>query len=127
MSDALNSERRRSHRVDAVLNLNLHLQLGPDGEPTELETINVSSTGMYFRSNHYVEPMTKLSLTFDVNVRENDAPTPKPVACEGIVARVVPELPGEAVDGYEVAVFFTTIDAESLHHLERYIDARLSV
>ena len=32
----------------------------------------------------------------------------------------------EGCDDYEVAVFFTTIDAESLRHLESYIDARLS-
>ena len=123
MNDALNEERRRARRVDASLSLNLHLSL-PTGDATgELETINVSSTGVYFRSETYIEPMTKLAISFDVQT--DDEGTQEPVSCEGIVARVLPELPDDSADGYEVAVFFTTIDAESLHHLERYIAVRL--
>ena len=79
-------------------------------------------TGVYFRCVRYIEPMTKLALSFDVPTATEVAP----VSCEGIVARVVPELPDDAVDSYEVAVFFTTIDAESLHHLERYVEAVLT-
>lgn len=123
MNEALNEERRRARRVDASLSLQLHLDLAGLDDPGALETLNVSSTGVYFRSETYIEPMTKLSLTFDVATDEEG--TQMPVSCEGIVARVLPELPDEKADGYEVAVFFTTIDAESLHHLERYIDVRL--
>lgn len=123
MNDALNEERRRARRVDASLSLNLHLDLPAGGAAGELETINVSSTGVYFRSETYIEPMTKLAISFDVQT--DDEGTEEPVSCEGIVARVIPELPDDQADGYEVAVFFTTIDAESLHHLERYIEVRL--
>ena len=119
MSDAVKQERRRAQRVDASLAINLHIDL-PAGD---VETINVSSTGVYFRSEGYIEPMTKLAMSFDVEVGEDEV---KPVECEGIVARVQPEMPSEDVDGYEVAVFFTTIDAESLHHLERYVELRLA-
>ncbi len=119
-SPAAGEDRRRARRVDATLALNLHLDLAPGAE---LETINVSSTGVYFRTDRYIEPMTKLQLSFDVPLEEG----PAPVECEGIVARVVPELPGDDVDAYEVAVFFTTIDADSLRHLEGYIERRLTL
>jgi hypothetical protein len=127
MSGSAEQDRRKSQRVDAILNLNLHLDLGANADPSDLETINVSSTGLYFRSRHYIEPMTKLALSFDVPVDPEDVRVLAPVSCEGIVARVVPEIPTRGDDGYEVAVFFTTIDAESLHHLERYIETRLTV
>ena len=123
MNDALSKERRRARRIDASLALNLHLQMPTGAAAADLETINVSSTGIYFRSTSYIEPMTKLAISFDVVTDEKG--TENPVSCEGIVARVLPELPDEQADGYEVAVFFTTIDAESLHHLERYIEVRL--
>lgn len=121
MDASTNQERRRAHRVDGSLAINLHLDLGGSAPEGELETLNVSSTGVYFRSEAYIEPMTKLAMSFDV-----PTPEPSPVSCEGIVARVVPELPADDADGYEIAVFFTTIDAESLHNLELYISARLS-
>ena len=116
-------ERRRAQRVDASLAINLHLDLPGDAESGELETINVSSTGVYFRSDRYIEPMTKLAMSFDVDLGDD---APRAVECEGIVARVQPELPSDEVDFYEMAVFFTTIDAESLHNLERYVELKLA-
>jgi hypothetical protein len=117
-------ERRKSERVDATLALNLHLEVpGMDQVPAP-ETINVSSTGVYFRSTRYVEPMTKLSLELDVPT--DDSGTTSPVRCEGIVARVSPEIPTPDADFYEVAVFFTVIDADSLSYLESYIALRLT-
>jgi hypothetical protein len=115
------TERRKAHRVDAHLNLKLHLDL-PDSQDDDLETLNVSSSGIYFRSQAYIEPMTKLALSFEVPVSEGGQAE---VECEGIVARVVPELPDEDVDGYEIAVFFTTIGSESLRSLEDYVEHRL--
>lgn len=117
-------ERRKSQRVDATLMLNLHLELpGLEGAPPP-ETINVSSTGVYFRTEYYIEPMTKLSLHFQVPTDESG--TMSGVECEGIVARVLPEVPAPDVDRYEVAVFFTVIDSDSLSHLESYIALRLA-
>ena len=120
MSSADRTERRRADRVDAQISLQVHLPLG-DG-PTDVETINVSSAGMYFRSPHYVEPMTKLELAFDVPIGDEDLGA---VVCEGIVVRVQPELPDEQTDEYKIGVFFTTIDPQSQGHLEDYVEARL--
>lgn len=114
------AERRRATRVDAQIQLQVHLPT-QDG-PTELETVNVSSAGMYFISPHFVEPMTKLQLQFELPISAEELVA---IECEGIVVRVSPEMPSDADDGYEVAVFFTTIDAGSHANLERYIEARL--
>lgn len=125
MSDQVQGgERRKSRRVDATLALNLEVDLPGSGRATSPETINVSSTGVYFRTRQYIEPMTKLSLNFDVPTDEKGDSAP--VQCEGIVARVVPEVPTPDVEQYEVAVFFTVIDADSLSNLESYIALRLT-
>jgi c-di-GMP-binding flagellar brake protein YcgR len=120
MTASKSRERRRAVRVDAQLSLQVHLPLSEG--PTEVETINVSSAGMYFRSPEFVEPMTKLELTFDLPIGEEDVAT---VECEGIVVRTQPELPDGEVAAYEVAVFFTTIDERSHESLERYLESRL--
>lgn len=120
-------ERRRAERVSARLNLNVHLHLpGGAGGVDDLETLNVSSSGVYFRSRRYIEPMTKLALSFDVPTRPDDPRSLKSVSCEGIVVRTLPEEPDADIEAFEVAVFFTVIDAESLHHLEAYIGTLLA-
>jgi hypothetical protein len=125
MSDQVTGgERRKSERVDATLSLNLHLQVPGVDEGLSPETLNVSSTGVYFRSARYVEPMTKLSLEFEVPT--DDSGTTAPIHCEGIVARVIPEIPAPDVEFYDVAVFFTVIDADGLSNLESYIALRLT-
>jgi hypothetical protein len=120
MTASKGTERRRAVRVDAQLSLQVHLPLAD--APTEVETINVSSAGMYFRSPEFVEPMTKLELAFDLPLGEDEVAS---VECEGIVVRTQPEVPEPAVESYEVAVFFTTIDERSHANLELYLESRL--
>jgi hypothetical protein len=127
MSEAPQVDRRKSPRYRARLNLNVHVDLGRDPDRLQdLETINVSSSGLYFFSAAWIEPMTKLALSFDVPVDREDPSRTERVECEGIVVRSVPEVPDPEAEGYEVAVFFTTIDADSLLHLESYLDTVLS-
>ena len=120
MSKSKGSERRRAIRLDAQLSLQVVLPLADS--PTSVETINVSNAGMYFRSPSFVEPMTKLELAFDLPIGADELAS---VECEGIVVRIQPEVPDPEADGYEVAVFFTTIDEKSHHNLERYLESRL--
>jgi hypothetical protein len=109
-------DRRGARRVDA--NLKLQVQL-PDGGPAELETINISSSGLYFRSDRFMEPMTKLGLELEVGVADGDGTALVP--CEGLVVRVQPEAPADDCDSYEVAVFFTHVAPEGRAALERHI------
>ena len=121
--------RRRAERVSANLNLEIKLPR-PDGslEIEKLETINISSSGLYFRSTHFIEPLTKLAMVLDVTVAANDAAgestgetTVAPVPCEGIVVRTIPEAETEGCDDYEVAVFFTHLESGGSDNLERHI------
>ncbi len=117
-------DRRRSRRIDASLNLEVRIPR-EDGshETASLETINISSSGIYFRSDKFMEPMTKLAMRMDVTVPggSGDEIMHAPVECEGIVVRTDPDVAGSEGDSYEVAVFFTQIEPEGMENLERHI------
>ena len=123
MADNL-QDRRKSQRVTANLKLEIKLPR-PDGslETSTLQTINISSSGVYFRSGHFIEPLTKLAMVLDVTVPaagEGETEV-APVPCEGIVVRTTPEAETEGCEDYEVAVFFTHLEAEGSANLERHI------
>jgi c-di-GMP-binding flagellar brake protein YcgR len=113
-------ERRRAQRVNANLKLEVAVP-GGAGDKATLETINISSSGVYFRSNHFIEPMTKLAMDIEVDVPEDGGGGTALVSCEGLVVRVVPEAETAGCENYEVAVFFTNIAPEGMANLERHI------
>ncbi|MBU8870712.1 MAG: PilZ domain-containing protein [Gemmatimonadales bacterium] len=118
-------ERRQARRVDASLNLEVRLPRADGSETlTCLETINISSSGVYFKSDHFIEAMTKLAMDLEVLVpseSENEGSENALVPCEGLVVRTTPEVETEGCDSYEIAVFFTNIEPEGLEILERHI------
>ncbi len=130
MNDAMN-DRRKGHRVDASLKLEVSIPR-PDGsqEPVSMETLNISSSGIYFKSDHFIEPMTKLDMALELPTHKDaDGRTDQidTAHCEGIVVRVLPETEGPDVTSYEVAVFFTQIDEEGVRHLSDHINMLLAV
>ena len=118
-------DRRQSQRVDANLNLEVKLPRSDGSEEVaSLETINISSSGVYFKSDHFIEPMTKLAMELEVLVPSGSEDEGREIAlvpCEGLVVRLTPEIETEGCDSYEVAVFFTNIEPEGLQILERHI------
>ena len=119
------ADRRRADRVNANLKLEVTLPR-PDGTKakTTLETINISSSGIYFRSDHFIEPMTKLAMEIEVSIPADDATAPPVMAavgCEGLVVRCIPEAPDETCNSYEIAVFFTHISESGAANLEKHI------
>ena len=117
------AERRKAHRVHANLNLEVKFPRS-DGslEMTSLETINISSSGIYFKSDHFIEPMTKLAMELEVGVpTDSDQVATALVPCEGLVVRTSPEAVTVGCDNYEVAVFFTHIESDGMANLERHI------
>lgn len=120
---ASGSERRKGQRVDANLKLSVKIPR-PDGshEPAQMETLNISSSGIYFKSDHFIEPMTKLNMELELPVSAEGGTANTAMArCEGIVVRVLPETQSDAISHYEVAVFFTQIDEDGLGHLQQHI------
>lgn len=121
-------ERRKGQRVDANLKLAVKIPR-PDGslEPATMQTLNISSSGIYFKSDHFIEPMTKLNMALELPVPgEGGTGGIATATCDGIVVRVLPEAESEEIAYYEVAVFFTQIDEEGLSHLQDHISMLLA-
>jgi hypothetical protein len=119
------SDRRKAQRVDARLRMDVRLPRTDGGEElASLETLNISSAGVYFRCDHFVEPMTKLAMELELTVpAESGGPELELalVPCEGLVVRVDPEQETPGQESYEVAVFFTGIDPTGQIALEKHI------
>lgn len=125
---ATRPERRKGQRVDANLKLAVKIPR-PDGslEPATMETLNISSSGIYFKSDHFIEPMTKLNMELELPVpSEGEGQGVAAASCDGIVVRVLPETASEDTAYYEVAVFFTQIDEQGLAHLQDHINMLLA-
>lgn len=119
-------ERRRSLRVDAALKLEVKLPFdGGAHELANLETLNISSSGVYFKSDHFIEPMTKLNMEIELPGDSDYGGKTAIASCEGIVVRVIPESESSGEVSYEVAVFFTRIDDDGIEHLQRHISQLL--
>lgn len=122
MSDS-RSERRKAQRVDANLNLEVKFPRSDGSTGTaSMETINISSSGIYFKSDHFIEPMTKLAMELEVGIpKGQDERGTALVPCEGLVVRTSPEVETAGCEDYEVAVFFTHIESDGMANLERHI------
>jgi len=118
-------DRRKTDRINANLKLEVKVpRVDGSEDVATLETINISSSGIYFKSEHFIEPMTKLAMELEVTVPAapgSDEVTFAPVPCEGLVVRVRPEAETPGCDDYEVAAFFTHIEAEGAVNLEQHI------
>jgi hypothetical protein len=117
-------ERRKQERVKAGLNLQIRLPRGDGVEEASLETLNISSSGIYFRSDHFIEPMTKLQMGIELAVPSQSGESRtelKTVSCEGLVVRAHPQESDSPEGPYEIAVFFTNVDPDGLVALEEHI------
>ncbi len=90
-----------------------------------LETINVSANGVYFTSPSYIAPLTRLEIVLLIPAA-GGAGGRREVACQGIVVRTEPESETNEPSQYDIACFFTAIDASDRTHLETYILSQIS-
>jgi hypothetical protein len=114
-------ERRRAARVDVKLDLELRL---PGMQSATLgETINISSNGIYFTSEYFMDEGTKLPLRVEIPAKGG---FPTAAVCPtGIVVRCEPGVEDPDVALYKVACFFMEMDEDDQLALENYIKSHL--
>ena len=116
-------ERRRSSRADA--RISMRVESAPsDGERTQIvtETQNISASGVYCTSLHYLAPASKVELTLVLPRLPGSTGAKELIKCEGIVVRCEPPARGER--GYELACMFTGLDERRRAMLEEYVTWR---
>ncbi len=114
-------ERRGSVRIPA--RLAMEIRVG-GGDVARAETVNVSANGVYFVSTFYIAPLTKLRITLDLVMDAGREGPRESVACDGVVVRTQPEVPGPGVSEYQIACYFT--DVSNPEKLETYILKQVS-
>ncbi len=117
-------ERRSTARVDARLSMRV---AGPraDGDLTQVvtESQNISSSGVYCHSPHYLPPLSKVDLAIVLPRLPGGRGSKDIISCEGIVVRCDSvsrrgELP------YELACMFSDLDARRRQRIEEFVTWR---
>ena len=117
-------ERRSTKRVDSKLRFQAAFG-GEDGalKRSSFETVNLSASGLYFKSDRPLEPMTRFEL--EIMIPEGAAGTAggsMSVKCEGTVVWAEPCV-DEPVNGrFEVGVFFSSLDPADRERLAAHVD-----
>src|SRR5258705_11543974 len=117
-------ERRASARTDANLSMRL---MGERAEPLRefvTERENVSSSGVYCFSPHYLAPLSKVGLTLVLPDRAADDPADRLLKCEAVVVRCQQNPTPAAGRRYELACSFLDLDDDHRQLLDEFVTLR---
>jgi len=112
-------ERRRAARVEVAI----PLDVSGDGGETRGETVNISMNGVYFRSDRYIDPLTKVRMGL-VIPPANDGDEEKAMF-DGVVVRTEPETEEPDVTEYRIAVYITYMSKDSRGILSEFINRHI--
>ena len=123
MTQSNSAERRQHPRVPAAFAL--HMGDGhQDGEVVS-ESINVSSSGLYYRSTRPVEEFTRLGLTLVFPGAPGHAAS-APVEVRAVVVRCEPSADPAKRTFFDIAVCFTDVSDASRVVLNEFIASRMA-
>jgi len=118
-------ERRNHARADA--NLSMRVEGRPaDGDLTlvETESQNISSSGVYCTSPHYLAPLSKVALTIVLPGRSASSSRSSLVKCRGIVVRCMPAGTPAQHGGYQLACSFIALDHRHQAAIDEFVTWR---
>jgi hypothetical protein len=117
-------ERRGTARADARLSMRLK-GTRPDGNLTQVvtESQNISSSGVYCLSSHYLAPLSKVDLAIVLPRLPGGRGTKDIINCEGIVVRCDTG-PRRSDHAYELACMFTELDPGRRQRLDEFVTWR---
>jgi len=95
------------------------------GDDLALETINLSSGGLFCTSPAWVAPMTRLALSLELPPATGNGGGGV-VHGEAVVVRTEPSSPTANSGGYRIALFFSRMDDEHRRTLQTYLTSRLN-
>jgi hypothetical protein len=118
-------ERRTSARTDANLSMRLMGARAETALPEFVtETENVSSSGVYCFSPHYLAPLSKVGLTLVLPDRRSDEISDRMLKCEAVVVRCQQNPATTAARRYEVACSFLDLDDDHRQLIDEFVTLR---
>ena len=118
------AERRRTTRADARLSMRLEPN-APEADGIQLvtESQNISASGVYCMSSHYLAPLSKVDLTI-VLPRVPGGRSPKElIKCEGIVVRCEQSV-RRTEKPFELACMFSGLADEVRRRIDSFVTWR---
>ncbi len=121
--DKKGKERRRSPRVKAEHDLVLNQQIDDgDAIPFSAKSVDLNLGGIYCTLGKYVPLFSKMSITLNLPVTDDDGVTHVyECGLEGVVVRIEPEEPTDNVDEYHCALAFVNTDEDVELLLAKYL------
>src|SRR5258705_12993266 len=113
-------ERRASARTDANLSMRLMGERAETLPEFVTETENVSSSGVYCFSPHYLAPLSKVGLTLVLPHRAADDPPDRLLKCEAGGGRCQQNPPPAAGRRYDLARSFPHLDDDHRQLPDRF-------
>jgi len=118
------SERRREPRVDARLSMRVE-GVPDDGQLSQLvtESQNISASGVYCTSSHFLSPLSKVALTIVLPRVPGHVGRQGLIKCEGIVVRCQP-VAKRGDRRFELACMFSDLDARRRDLIAQFVTWR---
>ena len=118
------AERRRTTRADARLSMRVEgsAEESVDGQIVT-ESQNISASGVYCMSSHYMAPLSKVALTIVLPRVPGGRTTKELIKCEGIVVRCEQSAKrGERP--FELACMFSGLDTDVRQRIDAFVTWR---
>ena len=118
-------ERRRVARADA--NLSMRVEGAPsDGQLAQIvtETQNISASGVYCSSSHYLAPLSKVALTIVLPSASGTRESQRLLKCEVVVVRCLSAERPIGDRRFELACSFLGLDERRLRLLSDFVTWR---
>jgi hypothetical protein len=123
---ALRAERRSTARADA------HLSMRVEGPPADDEVLthivteseNISASGVYCLSPHYVAPLSKVALTIVLPTVSGRGSAQRLLKCEGVVVRCLATPTTAKERCYQMACSFLGLEDGERQLLDDYVTWR---
>ena len=118
-------ERRRMERADARLSMRLDAAREEGGRSHLVtESQNISASGVYCRSPHYLAPLSKVDLTIVLPKLPGGRGAKELIKCEGIVVRCEPATARRSERAFELACMFSGLDDRRRGMLDEFVTWR---
>lgn len=115
-------ERRRMSRADAQLSMRVEGGAA-DGAamPIVTESRNISGSGVYCLSPHYLAPLSKVALTIVLPAVPGRTPSQRLLKCEGVVVRCQADEGTKKERAFQLACSFLDLESGIRDRLEEYV------
>jgi len=115
-------ERRRMSRAEAQLSMRVESGSVDGGlVPIVTESRNISGSGVYCLSPHYLAPLSKVALTIVLPAVPGRSPSQRLLKCEGVVVRCQAGEGPKRERAYQLACSFLGLEAGVRDRLEEYV------